>query len=265
MIPNLLYKYLDAEGGLKMLKCQNLQFTNASRLNDPFDCHPSLINFSNVPAGRCKIWPPDIVKLLESSLYKRNWENAWICSLSKVYDALLMWSYYGIHKGVCIGIDMEKADKYLSRILNGNYIGTEKLEVQYRDIVKKPDYFHDLDNGRFISYQLSTKAKAWEHEQEVRLLMRDPLNGTIPWDYSESDQKEDCSVDYKDIRFYPVIGRECFRELYLGVNVQKDKQDEILKVARWLNPEMKIYKMTVDPDAFRLKPQVIDFTQKLNL
>ncbi|WP_405323300.1 DUF2971 domain-containing protein [Fibrobacter sp.] len=241
-----------------MLKYHNLQFTNASRLNDPFDCHPSLINFSNVPAGRCKIWPQDIVKLLESSPYKRNWEKAWICSLSKVNDALLMWSYYGNHKGVCIGIDMEKADKYLSRIWNGNSIGTQKLEVQYRDIVKKPDYFHDLDNGRFFNYQLSTKAKAWEHEKEVRLLLDDPNPGLIPCEFQPKTKCRKRNSDIKDLRFYPQIGRECFCSLYLGINMAQDKQDEILKVARWLNPEMKIYKMTVDPDAFRLKAQVLD-------
>ena len=44
-----LYKYLDFTGGLMMLHYSNLQFTNATQLNDPFDCHPSLIDFSNVP------------------------------------------------------------------------------------------------------------------------------------------------------------------------------------------------------------------------
>ena len=123
MIPNLLYKYLDYDGSLKMLKCHNLQFTNATKLNDPFDCHPGLINFSNVPEARCNGWPADVITQLESSPYKRNHKDAWVCSLSKVYDSLLMWSYYGGHKGICIGIDMVKAREYLSRIVNGVYIG----------------------------------------------------------------------------------------------------------------------------------------------
>ena len=44
-----LYKYLDFNDGVMMLHYSNLQFTNATQLNDPFDCHPSLIDFSNVP------------------------------------------------------------------------------------------------------------------------------------------------------------------------------------------------------------------------
>ncbi len=122
MIPNLLYKYLDFEGCLKMLRCHNLQFTHASRLNDPFDCHPSL----------------------------------------------------------------------------------------------------------------------------------------VPCEFQPKTKNRKRNSDIKELRFYPPIGRECFCSLYLGVNMEQEKQKEIVKVARKLNPEMKIIKMTVDPDAFRLKPEPID-------
>lgn len=257
MIPSVLYKYLDAEGGLKMMKCQNLRFANASRLNDPFDCHPSLIDFSNVPEERCKKWPPELITELESCQYKNLRKRTWICSLSKVYDSLLMWCFYSSYSGVCIGIDMEKTEKSLSQIMNGTCIGAQKIEVQYKDIVDKPDFFYRRGLINFVRYQLSTKAKAWEHEQEVRLLLTEPCIGAIPSEYSENDRKKDGSIDYEDVRFYPVIGRECFSELYLGTNIEKEKQNEFLKVARWLNPEMKIYKMTVDPDAFRLKPEPV--------
>jgi hypothetical protein len=45
----ILYKYLDIIGAKCMIGNQDLQFTNASQLNDPFDCHPKLIDYSNVP------------------------------------------------------------------------------------------------------------------------------------------------------------------------------------------------------------------------
>lgn len=40
---NRLYKYFDAKGGLAMLEHNNIQFTNATKLNDPFDCNSRLI------------------------------------------------------------------------------------------------------------------------------------------------------------------------------------------------------------------------------
>lgn len=154
-----LYKYLDVGGAQGMLENHNLQFTNATKLNDPFDCHPSLIDFSNVPAEKCRVWSAKDISALESSPYKRNHQIAWICSLSKVYDSLLMWSYYGAHKGVCIGIDMTKARNYLSCIMNGVYIGVHEMEVQYKDVVEKPDYYRHKGLVNYWRYQLSTKAK----------------------------------------------------------------------------------------------------------
>ena len=252
-----LYKYLDVGGAQGMLENHNLQFTNATRLNDPFDCHPSLIDFSNVPAERCRVWPGKIISKLESSSYERTHKEAWICSLSKVYDSLLMWSYYGAHKGVCIGIDMTKARNYL-RIPNGVYLDALELEVQYKDIVEKPDYYRHKGLVDYWRYQLSTKAKAWEHEKEVRLVLIDPLVGDIPCEYSQDACKEDGLVDIKDVRFYPSIGKECFSALYLGVNIDKKKEKILIETARNCNPEMNIYRMTIDPEAFKLVPKRVE-------
>jgi len=249
-----LYKYLDTSGGLMMLSHHNLQFTNATKLNDPFDCHPSLIEFSHVPEERCKIWSPKDIEDFSSSRFITRRDRTWICSLSKRFDSLLMWSYYNTHKGICIGIDMEKANQYLSRIYGGVMFGYLNFEVQYKGIVEKPDYFQNEED--FFSYQLSTKAKAWEHEQEVRLVIIDPsrmIPNTVP---KEFDDKE--IVDYKEIRFYPPIGVECFDSIYLGVNIDKDIKEKIIKTAKSLNPNIKIYQMSVDPNAFKLNRELIN-------
>ena len=111
----ILYKYLDIVGATWMLgmkedrKFPNLQLTNASQLNDPFDCHPKLIDYSNVPDAWLQETPKEwwIEKEENDALNLRN--NTWLCSLSKVNNSLLMWSHYCYnHKGVCIGLDMYK-------------------------------------------------------------------------------------------------------------------------------------------------------------
>lgn len=260
MTEPILYKYLDAKGALMMLRNCNLQFTHPVNLNDPFECNPSLINFSNVPAAKCKGWPPEIVRLLESQHYKRQWEKTWLCSLSKTFDNLLMWAHYcQNHQGVCIGLDMKKADKYLSRILNGVNIGIGKLEVQYEEIAQKPDYFHDFFKD-FFRYQLATKAKDWAYEKEVRLLMNDPHPSLIPIAIPSSChlENEDECVDIKKCRFYPQIGKECFCALYLGINIGDDERDELIKIARLRNPDINIYQMKPDLDAFKLVAELVD-------
>ena len=253
MEPIKLYKYLDADGGLAMLSNGNIQFTNATKLNDPFDCHPSLIDFSQVPTERARAWGKEAIMDLESNRFERYRDKTWLCSLSKNYDSLLMWSYYNCHKGICIGINMEKADKYLSRIWGSTILGYLKFEVQYKDIIEKPDFFKR--NEDLWSYQLSTKGKAWEHEQEVRLVIVDPSRMTPYYVPSELEKKE--IIDYKEIRFVPKMGGECFDSVYLGVNIDDEKRTEIIEAAKNLNSAIKIYQMKVDANAFKLQPELL--------
>ena len=253
-----LYKYLDVNGGLMMLHNHNLQFTNATRLNDPFDCHPALFDFTNAPEYTNN-WPPKEFTVKKGKTDTENLRNkAWICSLSKIHDSLLMWSYYNKHEGICIGLDMDKTRAYLSRIQCRIYVGAMEMEVQYLDIIDKPDYFRD-DEDRF-RYQLSTKAKAWEHEQEVRLVLIDPTPAgayehpcfahmLLP--YKPKNTKK--VIDWKELRAYPRLGGDCFDSLYLGINIDPDKREIIISAARGCNPAINIYQMSIDPAAFRLK------------
>lgn len=248
-----LYKYLDAEGGLAMLSNCNIQFTNATKLNDPFDCHPSLIDFSQVPSEETRIWDKQTIMALESNPFEHQRDKTWLCSLSKNYDSLLMWSYYNSHKGICIGIDMEKTDKYLSRIWGSIILGYIKFEVQYKDIIEKPDFFKRKED--LWSYQLSTKAKAWEHEQEVRLVIVDPSR-IFPY-YVPKEFQEKEIIDYKEIRFVPKLGGECYDSVYLGVNIDDEMRNKIINAAKNLNPDIKIYQMKADANAFKLQTEQI--------
>ena len=249
-----LYKYLDSNGGLKMLEYSNLQFTNATKLNDPFDCHPALIDFSNVPKEACKAWSADDIAWLMSSKFKRNRDKTWICSLSKNHDSMLMWAYYGNHKGVCIGLDMDKAKQYLDNIQCSVFRGALEFDVQYKEVIEKPDFFHERID--YYRYQYSTKAKEWEHEQEVRLVLIEPSIAFTPMALL-NDPKEGEITDWKEVRAYPKIGGECFDSLYLGIKIDEEKKAEIIKTALTLNPDIKIYQMKIDPKAFRLKEKQI--------
>ena len=253
MVASKLYKYLDANGGLLMLQNSNLQFTNATKFNDPFDCHPALFDYSNVPATKNN-WPPaDFMKLKGETDMENLRNSTWICCLSKVYDSLLMWSYYNSHKGICIGLNINKVLICCQRKFTG-LMYPYPAEVRYRDILQKPDYFKDHNTWDEL---LTTKSRVWEHEQEVRLITKDPM-----WIHAERDIPQELYeeelIDGKEIRHYPLITGDCFESIYLGVNFFPRNKDEIIKAAKRLNPEIKIYQMTTDPEAFRLKEQLIE-------
>lgn len=268
-----LYKYLGADGGEAMLYNKTLQFTNATQLNDPFDCHPAYIHLSGEMPTPYKGWSPEIVSWLEYNKRLQRRDKTYICSLSKVYDSILMWSYYSKHSGICIGLDMEKTRKYLNR-MTGLFLGCPELEVQYRDVVNEPSSMKDSND--FLCYHFATKAKEWQHEQEVRLIAYDPSQ--MHMRLLPENEKNDgfiCKIikqlfckhrkdpiDWKEVRAFLDIGGECFESIYLGVNLNEKKnaetKEKIIKVARKCNPNIKIYQMTIDPKAFRLEEELIE-------
>lgn len=189
------------------------------------------------------------IRMMQSDKYRRLRERAWVCSLSKVNDSLLMWSYYTFHTGVCIGLNMDKVAKFLHPML-GQIVYPEAMEVSYSDIVSKPDYFKEAKD--FHHYQLCTKAKAWEHEQEMRLIIIDPNNSCMPMGTSYEQKNENDLIPWNEVRFYPPIGNDCFESIYLGINISQEDKESIVKIAKDLNPKIKIYQMKTNPTAFKL-------------
>ena len=239
---HILYKYLDAEGGLKMLENSTLKFTNAIKFNDPFDCHPSLIDYSNIPNRIKGNKVGELLVKMYAGTPKRIIDGTWICSLTKRNDNLLMWSYYCNHEGICIGLNIDKVKKSLSKY-EGIPIGCPEIEVQYKNIIDKPDYFRNMNKQDFLLYQIGTKAKDWEHEEEVRL-------------YTRGDRLMNL-LNYNKDPYYLLINGECFETLYLGVRIEDSDKSKIVDAARKSNPNIMIYQMATDTVAFKLNTEAL--------
>ena len=248
---NILYKYLDINGAKCMIGNQNLQFTNASQLNDPFDCHPKLIDYSNVPESKLQGWIPKewwMEKEENDALNLRN--ETWLCSLSKVYDSLLMWSHYCYnHKGVCIGLDIDKVMQSVPPMFGTIYLKPFVIEVQYRNIIERPDAHQSAEN--IFLYQWKTKAKEWQYEQGIRLVMQNPSAMYAAFTPEQAKQNKEI-WDWKEIRHYMPLKAECFESIYWGVNIEQTEKEKITQLAKTLNPDIKIYQMEIDPVAFKL-------------
>ena len=143
---------------------------------------------------------------------------------------------------------MEKTRKYLKRMV-GLFLGCTELEVQYRDVVNGPNTIKDSND--FLCYHFATKAKEWQHEQEVRLIAYDPSPEYMKLLPIQNDK--DGPIPWNTVRAFLEIGGECFESVYLGINIDEEYKEKIIKVARKCNPDIKIYQMTIDPEAFRLK------------
>ncbi len=256
-----LFKYLDYNSAKAMLESSNIQFTRSTKLNDPFDCHPNLIDFSTED--------PEIYEE-----FRKMRRTNYICSLSKVFDSILMWSYYNKHEGICIGLDINKVETSLHRQVTDNWF--PPYDVSYNKNVKKFNY--STESKQALRYMTFTKASEWAHECEVRMACIAPQCGSLI---------ENSWID--DDYWRPSIDGNCFVSIYLGVNIDRNEKykineeyemndkgeinkigetsnksktshkEEIIQLAQKLNPDIKIYQMTVNPDAFKLDYEMINF------
>lgn len=253
----ILYKYLDIVGAKSMIGNRNLQFTNASQLNDPFDCHPKLIDYSNVPDSKLQGWIPKdwwVEKEENDAFNLRN--DTWLCSLSKINDSILMWAHYCYnHKGVYIGLDLDKVMQSVPPMFGEIYLQPFVLDVQYKSIIERPNGYCNA-MGLF-NYQWQTKAKEWEYEQEVRLVMPRPCAMYAALTPAQAKHPKE-TWDRREIHHYMPLNGECFDSIYFGVNTDKAEREWMIKYAHEkLNPNIKLYQMRVDANAFRLRPEII--------
>lgn len=64
--------------------------------------------------------------------------------------------------------------------------------------------------------------------------------------------------DGREIRHYMPLTGDCFESIYFGVNVDPAEKDAIMKYARKkVNPQINLFQMEVDPDAFKLRPDIL--------
>lgn len=239
-----------------MIGNHNLQFTNASQLNDPFDCHPKLIDFSNISTPRLSGFPKEWIKMIEENdaLNLRN--DTWLCSLSKVNDSLLMWSHYcHNHSGICIGVDIDKAMECVPPLFGQILLEPLIIDVQYQDLIES----RESNKGYYdkYKYQWATKAKDWEYEQEVRLVIPKPSARYFALTQEQAKQS-DKTFDWREIHCYLPLKGECFDSIYFGINIKPTDREEIIRYVRKdLNPQTKLFQMHEDDNAFRLKPESI--------
>lgn len=255
-MPRILYKYLDIIGAICTIGHSNLQFTNATRLNDPFDCHPSLIDHEkNIDEN--SPWPKEWL-IEKEVLDSTNLQNdTWLCSLSKINDSVPMWAHYcKLHTGVCIGFDVEKLLASMPQWCGQVVVEPYVLDVEYQDLKNVTDIYRPFCPQYT---QWVTKDKSWEYEQEVRIIINNP----VPWlaaltpDQAKRSKTGEV-MDREEIHHYTKISGECFDSIYFGKNIDpKEKEKLINYIKTKLNPNAKIYQMTIDDNTPRLKAEEI--------
>lgn len=183
------YKYYSINSNfLSAIKDGYLWLANIASFNDPLDCYTKLISFEggkralqhynqeNPPTGNRKV-RRDLLKV-RSKINSEKLKDLYISSLedsikdwgvscfTQDYKNVLMWSHYAEnYTGVCLKFDFSNdPEEY------------PLLKVEYTKEFKPID-FYDKDQNAILR-MFTTKAKAWEYEDELRICRKiDTFNG----------------------------------------------------------------------------------------
>lgn len=179
-----LYKYLDFDGGVKMLENYNIQFTRADKLNDEYDCNWDLLN----------------VKNKDIQYYRFG-----VCSLGKSFDNYALWAEgYAGSNGLCLALDTKLLFQYLIE----NEIAQPPSIVKYIKDLKEKDKIEILNNPdpttAIIDFFRIKDYDKWHEEEEIRFV---------------SFGIFDINDEYK--RYELPIG--CIKSIYVGSQANNDQ------------------------------------------
>lgn len=196
-----LYKYtrFDSNSYYVNLFENILYFPNITQINDPFDSQIpikyDLLNDEQLEEYVKKSYPtydPKNLKhqiiiqdaiskikhnpnLIESRLLDFTRNRTGIFSLAERKDNLLLWSHYASnHSGLCFEFDAVKLNELLINVFFWENVKAFIFKVIYQDDFPIIHPINDSVEER-LQKQFLMKSKAWEYEQEWRILVLDGI------------------------------------------------------------------------------------------
>lgn len=247
----IIYKYVNRADGLRILSENTLKFSSPFDFNDPFDCYEELIKFDLTVAfieelvqnGSLKLTEEDKKltpeKLLEqvesvfdfkNSVLKSIFHNIktelWISCFCREYNEILMWSHYADkHKGLCIGFNLDGLLETFKFI---------KSNVNYPDNFSKVDYCANPEKA--LEYFVSTKAKNWKYENEIRL----------------RTNKENIEFIDNPLKGITKISPKSISEIYIGNKTELTDCELSDIISKYGNNGIKIRKMKLNKNEYSL-------------
>jgi len=177
--PQVLYKlYAFSDNSFDALINQYVYATHPFQLNDIFDCNEELIEFDDenvvrqffspmVPTDKLEKYiksKGSNIKVSAQRLFKEIVYKKWgIFSLTNNPNNVLMWAYYGNHKGFCVEFDITK--------FTFEYYGP--FPVNYQTTLEAIS-LKEVGTHIGVLAQSNLKDAAWKHEDEWRLMIAAP-------------------------------------------------------------------------------------------
>jgi|GEM_PF-946445 len=180
---------------------------------------------------------PDVNKLLMSQIENTNdnfnklLQMTRIACFSEVKDSLAMWLHYADkHEGVCLEYDVKQIDNPIAlfSLFPVNYSNpADAVKIKYG----RPGTFSRMEWIGYVLYSCTQKYDCWAYEKEWRFVM-------TPWSNAKPAYLNENVVT---ITFHKPS------KIILGALMSDDQQENIIKLANAISPEIIVTKMRITP------------------
>lgn len=235
LLPRYLYKYTTVENCLRMINDGTIYFADYHTFNDPFECK-AIIDTKNTEEEWCQYLINNGVNVLVAArlahlvasdpvkaeqevkrIVLENQDTTGFLCLSRKNDNLLLWAHYtNQHEGCCVKLDL---------------LNDVDLFYRIRAVVYDDNYlsYNYLRNHKGAFDTICHKSKAWEYEEEYRILSFNQI-GAKP------------------------IKPGTVKEIYLGCRIKDDDKRRVIDVVSRTvkQPGIILYQATTDDKSYKL-------------
>jgi hypothetical protein len=211
------YKFLDEKYGLKDIAGRRVKVSTFADMNDPFELLGSQWADSSA-----------------DGVFTENTQEKYgaMCLSRNCTDPLLWAHYADKHRGICLGIDVPDDPNLVHSAIYANERELMDPNILWKAVDEGPSEAFEAAVMRKHSF----KYKAWEYEDEVRIIT--PLKEGITF------------FEFNDEDFI-------LREVILGLRSTLTK-NSIVNRLRGCGHDVEILKATLSADEFRIIPRPID-------
>jgi len=250
---NILYKYCDQLGIVKILGALELKLPYISEVNDPLECLPFIYCSNNKAAMKAQIlrtfnrndisqivdWEQKIDEVIKTGMLQKKLEDdlreyiydyirkGLLLSVSQEARSTVMWAHYADkHKGATIGIDFDSVFPDTNKV-RGILIDPVKYYEQRPQINILPEI--SLEEFRKT---LFTKSVDWKYEKEFRTVFLDT-------DLSNLEQQGlACLKDFNGKKtWFLRLNPKSIKEIIFGLYAEKSLKLAISKLIE--RPELR--------------------------
>ncbi|WP_395717357.1 DUF2971 domain-containing protein [Prosthecobacter sp.] len=242
-IPNLLFKYLGKEGGIKTLENLTLMFSNPADLNDPFEFLPRL---ELSPHSR------DDERTSKAKNQVRDYgRNSFIfCMTSKEHN-VRMWDHYGDkHQGLMIQLDFGKTlAEHRGWILRVHYDSEVRFDPLDKSLEteEKPKRFRDI---------VTHKGEDWKPESEYRWILP-AQNCYSMGQEKEPEQKGELRLLDKKMKAFLPIPAASILKVTVGYHCSESLLSTVLQLRARHHAPWLVAKAKLSLDRFTFEDEII--------